>query len=104
MNVGPLEIIIVIVLVLLVFGARKLPELGSSLGQSIRGFGKGISGDSDDEPPPVEAPAEVVPPARTEPPAPAEAPVEVEQPRRSEQQAGADDAAPEPTPPERRPG
>lgn len=51
MSIGPIEIIVVIVILLLLFGARRLPELGSSLGQSIRGFGKGISGDSDEEPP-----------------------------------------------------
>lgn len=84
MNVGPLEIIILIVVVLLVFGARKLPELGNSLGQSIRGFGKGISGDADDEPAPVE-PTKVAPP-------PAE-------PARSE----VDEHDPQ-VPPERRPG
>ncbi|MBS1878495.1 MAG: twin-arginine translocase TatA/TatE family subunit [Actinobacteria bacterium] len=54
MNIGPLEIGILIVVVLLLFGSRKLPEIGSSLGQSIRGFGKGISGDSD-EPAAVES-------------------------------------------------
>jgi sec-independent protein translocase protein TatA len=40
--IGPWEIGIVLVIVLLIFGPRKLPELGSSLGKSIRGFRKGM--------------------------------------------------------------
>ncbi|MFH0915777.1 MAG: twin-arginine translocase TatA/TatE family subunit [bacterium] len=46
--IGPWEIGIVLVLILLIFGPRKLPELGSSLGKSIRGFRKGMK-ESQDE-------------------------------------------------------
>ena len=46
-NIGPLEIAIVLIVALLVFGPRRLPELGSSLGQGIRGFGQGIKGEDD---------------------------------------------------------
>jgi sec-independent protein translocase protein TatA len=46
--IGPWEIGIVLVLALLIFGPRKLPELGSSLGKSIRGFKKGMK-DGQDE-------------------------------------------------------
>ena len=35
---GPLEIVLILVVVLLLFGAKKLPELGKGLGQGIRGF------------------------------------------------------------------
>jgi sec-independent protein translocase protein TatA len=45
--IGPWEIAIVVVLILLVFGPRKLPELGSSLGKSIRGFRKGMKDEQD---------------------------------------------------------
>jgi sec-independent protein translocase protein TatA len=45
---GGWEIAIVLVLVLVIFGPKKLPELGSSLGKSIRGFRKGLK-DSQDE-------------------------------------------------------
>lgn len=45
MSFGPLEIGIIVVIVLLLFGAKKLPELGSSLGSGIREFGQGIKGD-----------------------------------------------------------
>jgi sec-independent protein translocase protein TatA len=46
--IGPWEIAIVLVLILLVFGPRKLPELGKSLGKSIRGFRTGMK-ESQDE-------------------------------------------------------
>jgi sec-independent protein translocase protein TatA len=47
-NIGPLEIGIVLVIALLVFGPKRLPELGSSLGQGIRGFGRGLKGDEEE--------------------------------------------------------
>jgi sec-independent protein translocase protein TatA len=46
--IGPWEIAIVLVLALLIFGPRKLPELGSSLGRSISGFKKGLKETKDD--------------------------------------------------------
>ena len=45
--IGPWEIAIVLVIILLIFGPRKLPELGSSLGKSIRGFKKGMKDGQD---------------------------------------------------------
>lgn len=45
-NIGPLEIGVVAVIVLLVFGPKRLPELGSSVGRTIRGFRESIGGDS----------------------------------------------------------
>lgn len=50
-NIGPMEIGIVLVIALVVFGPKRLPELGSSLGQGIRGFGKGIKGEGEEEAP-----------------------------------------------------
>lgn len=47
-SIGPLEIGILLIVVLLLFGAKRLPELGSSVGQSFRGFGKGLKGEEDD--------------------------------------------------------
>ncbi|GHF35228.1 sec-independent protein translocase protein TatA [Deinococcus metalli] len=38
MSLGPLEIILLLVVIALIFGARKLPELGKGLGQGIREF------------------------------------------------------------------
>jgi sec-independent protein translocase protein TatA len=39
-NIGPLELLIVLVIVLLVLGPGKLPEVGSAIGKSIREFRK----------------------------------------------------------------
>ncbi|MFY9489151.1 MAG: twin-arginine translocase TatA/TatE family subunit [Solirubrobacterales bacterium] len=48
-NIGPLEIIVVLALALLIFGPKRLPELGRSLGNGIREFRGSISGDNDDD-------------------------------------------------------
>jgi sec-independent protein translocase protein TatA len=37
-NLGPMEMVFVVVVLLLVFGAKRLPELGSGLGKGIREF------------------------------------------------------------------
>jgi sec-independent protein translocase protein TatA len=51
MRLGFGEILVVLVLALLFFGPSKLPQLGSSLGQALRGFKKGLNElNSDDEP------------------------------------------------------
>jgi sec-independent protein translocase protein TatA len=49
-NIGPLEIAIVLIIALLVFGPKRLPELGKSLGKGIREFKGSITGESDDKP------------------------------------------------------
>jgi len=41
----PTEIVIILVLFMLLFGAKRLPELGRGLGSAMRDFRKGISGD-----------------------------------------------------------
>ena len=47
---GPLEIVIVLVIVLLIFGPKRLPDLGRSLGRGMREFKDGVSGkDHDDD-------------------------------------------------------
>jgi sec-independent protein translocase protein TatA len=48
-SIGPLEIGIVLVIVLLIFGPKKLPQLGKSLGSGIRDFGRGLKGEDDGE-------------------------------------------------------
>ncbi len=48
-DIGPLEIGLVLVIILLVFGAGKLPQVGSALGKSIREFRKASRGDYDEK-------------------------------------------------------
>jgi sec-independent protein translocase protein TatA len=50
-NIGPLEIGIVLVIALLVFGPKRLPELGSGLGRGLREFKTSIDGKFGDEGP-----------------------------------------------------
>ena len=88
-NIGPLEIIILLVIVLVIFGPKRLPELGRGLGKGMREFKDSVTGkDNDDDhkalgasntvqtsgqataPPEQAAPAQQQPP-----PAPATAPV-----------------------------
>jgi len=47
---GPLELLVIFIVVLLLFGGKKLPEFGKALGQGIREFKKAIRsmGDEDD--------------------------------------------------------
>lgn len=52
-NVGPMEIVILVVILLLVFGSRRLPEIGRSLGKGMREFKDSVSG-KDEEPEPEE--------------------------------------------------
>jgi len=60
-GIGIWEILILLLVVLLVFGPKRLPEMGRSLGKGMREFKDSISGiDKDDEPrrelPPAEQP------------------------------------------------
>lgn len=43
--VGPWQVILIIVVVLLLFGGKKVPELMKGIGQGIREFKEGMSGD-----------------------------------------------------------
>ena len=47
-NIGPLEIIVVLIIALVVFGPKRLPELGRSLGRGIREFRGSVSGEHDE--------------------------------------------------------
>jgi sec-independent protein translocase protein TatA len=46
-NIGPLEIAIVLIIVLIIFGPKRLPELGQSMGRGIREFKNSVTGDKD---------------------------------------------------------
>jgi len=43
-GLGATELLIILAIALLLFGGRRLPEIGSGLGRAIRGFKEGISG------------------------------------------------------------
>lgn len=50
MNLGMTELLVVLAIVVLFFGGRKLPQLGSALGESIKNFKKGMKeGDNDQD-------------------------------------------------------
>ncbi|HYU38381.1 MAG TPA: twin-arginine translocase TatA/TatE family subunit [Acidimicrobiia bacterium] len=50
MNLGPTELIIILVIVLVLFGSTRLPKLARSMGQASKEFKKGVSeGDKDEE-------------------------------------------------------
>jgi sec-independent protein translocase protein TatA len=48
-NIGPLEIIVVLIIALIVFGPKRLPELGNSLGKGIREFKDSVTGENKDD-------------------------------------------------------
>lgn len=49
LRLGPLELVIILVIVLLIFGVGRLGRLGKDLGEGIREFRKGLSGGDKDE-------------------------------------------------------
>jgi sec-independent protein translocase protein TatA len=51
-NVGPFELAIVLIIALVVFGPKRLPELGRSLGKGIREFRGSVSGEREEPEPP----------------------------------------------------
>jgi sec-independent protein translocase protein TatA len=59
-NVGPWEIILLLLLALLLFGAKRLPEIGRSMGKGLREFKESVSAkdDDDDEDEPAELPVQ----------------------------------------------
>ena len=48
-NIGAPELLLVLAIVILIFGASRIPKLGRSMGQSIRGFKQGLKEDVADE-------------------------------------------------------
>lgn len=66
---SPFHWLIVLAVILLLFGGRKIPELAKGLGEGIRNFKEGMSGATHAPPPPVAQPPVAAPPV-TPPPAP----------------------------------
>ena len=48
-KLGPLEIVLILVIILVIFGVGKLPQVGSAIGKSIRAFKEGQSGEDEEE-------------------------------------------------------
>lgn len=57
MDVGPLELVLILVIVVLLFGAKRLPETANSVGESLKIFKKSI--ESDEEKPDAVTPGPV---------------------------------------------
>ena len=55
MDVGPVELLIVLAVVLLLFGSKKLPELAKGMGQAAKEFRSGLHDEPEPERPAVEA-------------------------------------------------
>lgn len=48
-KMGPWEIALILVIILIVFGVGKLPQVGNAIGRGIRSFKKGQSGEDEEE-------------------------------------------------------
>jgi sec-independent protein translocase protein TatA len=63
--IGPIglpEMLMIMVVIVIIFGARRLPELGKSLGEGIKNFRKSITSKEKEETPPHEEPPHEEPP------------------------------------------
>jgi sec-independent protein translocase protein TatA len=88
---NPLHIVFLVVILLLVFGAKRLPEIGRSLGTGMREFKQSVTGDSSQ---PTLTPAQQQPQAPVQ--APAQAPVAEPAPVAAQAPVSAPAAAPAP--------
>ncbi|MDE3077151.1 MAG: twin-arginine translocase TatA/TatE family subunit [Chloroflexota bacterium] len=60
------ELIIILIIALVIFGPKKLPDLGRGLGQGIKEFRRATTGEKDEEPPAAEANQASAPPTTQE--------------------------------------
>ena len=49
-GIGLQELLVVLVIILIIFGVGKLPQVGEGLGKAIRGFKKGVEEPDEDKP------------------------------------------------------
>lgn len=49
LGLGPLEWVVLFVVILVIFGVGKIPQIGTGLGKGIRNFRKSVKGEDDDE-------------------------------------------------------
>jgi sec-independent protein translocase protein TatA len=61
-RVGVTELLVILLIVLVLFGSKKLPELADGMGKAIRNFKRGINTEDDDVTPPATDPSKQVPP------------------------------------------
>jgi len=64
-KIGPLELVLILVVVLLLFGAGRIPEIGASLGKGIRSFKRAITGEEEKKVAEKPASSEEKPPTTT---------------------------------------
>jgi len=48
-RLGPWEIVLIVVVVLIIFGPKRLPELGKGIGQFFKNFKKSVTGESEEK-------------------------------------------------------
>ena len=49
MRIGPTELLMILIVVLIIFGPKNLPKLGKMFGKTMKGFQEGINDDDDDD-------------------------------------------------------
>ncbi len=60
MVIGPLQIVVILIIVLLIFGTKKLRNIGEDLGSAIKGFKEGMKETSSEKKPEEKLPKQVV--------------------------------------------
>jgi sec-independent protein translocase protein TatA len=50
-GLGVPELVLILIIVIVIFGSSRIPELGRGLGEGIRNFRKGMKGDEDEKKP-----------------------------------------------------
>ncbi|RMF78478.1 MAG: twin-arginine translocase TatA/TatE family subunit [Nitrospirae bacterium] len=57
-GLGMGELLVILAVVILIFGAKKLPQIGAGLGQGIQNFRKAVKGEEESPPPPASQPSQ----------------------------------------------